>query len=187
MQPLTKCAPHRKHRARPGRCAGCVTRCSRSAFAGRVGRPAVTAVAPLTDRLERTNRPHSPLASTGTVRTYTLEKSFTATPNCGEELAARTYILAMQIDPSFFINRRFGRAVVIEQAAIDAFGLPTWRCQCDCGREYIAQTNPIIHRSPTPCPCPPATRRRLSRPQMMHGMSRTRAYRVWCDLRRYLR
>lgn len=92
----------------------------------------------------------------------------------------------MAIDLSFLIGQRFGRSVVLAQEGIDEFGLPTWRCHCDrCGQNYIASTNPIIQRFPTPCRCR-EPRRSVTR-QSRGGLSSTREYRVWADLRRRCR
>jgi len=90
------------------------------------------------------------------------------------------------IDSSFFIGQWFGYSIVLGQDGVDRFGLPTWRCHCErCGRDYIAATNPIIHRFPTPCGCRPP--RRSTPRRSRGGLSRSRAYRVWADLRRRCR
>ena len=90
------------------------------------------------------------------------------------------------IDFSFFIGQWFGYSQVLGQDGVDRFGLPTWRCHCErCGRDYIAATNPIIHRFPTPCGCRPP--RRSTPRRSRGGLSRSRAYRVWADLRRRCR
>jgi hypothetical protein len=90
------------------------------------------------------------------------------------------------IDFSFFIGQWFGYSIVLAQDGVDRFGLPTWRCHCErCGRDYVAETNPIIQRFPTPCGCRP--RRRSTPRQSRGGLSRSRAYRIWADLRRRCR
>jgi hypothetical protein len=90
------------------------------------------------------------------------------------------------IDFSLFVGQWFGYSIVLAQDGVDRFGLPTWRCHCDrCGRDYVAATNPIIHRFPTPCRCRPP-RRSIPR-RSRGGLSRSRAYRIWADLRRRCR
>ena len=91
------------------------------------------------------------------------------------------------IDFSLFINQWFGPSLVIAQEKTDSFGLPTWLCHCTrCNQNYLAATNPIIKRFPTPCGCRPPRRIAIPR-QSRGGRSRSREYRVWCDLRRRCR
>jgi hypothetical protein len=84
----------------------------------------------------------------------------------------------------FTVNCHLGPVIVIAEADVDAAGNPVWLCQCTCGREYETAVHPSIPREPFQYRCPLPLRRRLSRLMVKHGHSRTREYKLWCDLRR---
>ena len=92
----------------------------------------------------------------------------------------KDYICCM-IDISLFLNQRFGSVVVLSQKGVDQFGFPTWLCQCDCGRQFIAKTNAVTPKFISASKCPCSMYRTVKRKPSRHGMSGSREYRIWID------
>lgn len=50
-------------------------------------------------------------------------------------------------------GKRFGRLVVLERAGNDVRGKAQWRCQCDCGNEFITISERLKSGSAKSCGC----------------------------------
>lgn len=73
-------------------------------------------------------------------------------------------------------GRRFGRLIVIERSkTVNKHTM--WRCQCDCGREKIAESHNLICGHTQSCGC--LQREATSRANTKHGMRNTRLYTIW--------
>lgn len=79
-------------------------------------------------------------------------------------------------------GRRFGHLTVIERAGYDESNKHLfWKCQCDCGAEFVAGGDGIRSGSTTSCGC---HRRYVSRTKgYKHGQTHTRLYRVWAKMK----
>ena len=77
------------------------------------------------------------------------------------------------------IGKRYGRLVVIERCGI-AHGRYMWSCLCDCGTFTTVNGSNLKqnNKGTTSCGC---LRKEL---QTTHGMSKTRPYHIWVDMRR---
>ena len=67
-------------------------------------------------------------------------------------------------------GRRFGKLVVKEFAGIKN-GNALWRCECDCGNEYIGTRDHLVSGNTRSCGCLGG--------QQHHGMHDTRVYRIF--------
>ena len=56
-----------------------------------------------------------------------------------------------------------------------------WRCRCDCGAEFLAETSKLVSGGITCCPaCGQAKNKARSREQLTtHGLSKHPLYRIW--------
>jgi hypothetical protein len=50
-------------------------------------------------------------------------------------------------------GQRFGRVVVLEYAGTQLSHIATWRCRCDCGKEFVAQASNLRGGSTQSCGC----------------------------------
>ena len=78
-----------------------------------------------------------------------------------------------------FTNQRFGRLVVIKQASKNPV---KWLCRCDCGKETSVFADNLRRGHTQSCGCL-NQELRLER-ITTHGMSGTRVYRIWFDMKR---
>ena len=83
-------------------------------------------------------------------------------------------------------GQRFGRLTVVEYAGKNRRNRTLWKCICDCGNETIARLDALKSGDKRSCGC--LNRENKSREcierNTTHGMSHTRLYRVWCEMRR---
>lgn len=70
---------------------------------------------------------------------------------------------------------RYGSRVVIEDCGTSKNGQKLWKCVCDCGTETITSGSSI--RRSKSCGC-------KSRKTETHGMTNSRAFRIWTSMRR---
>jgi hypothetical protein len=79
-------------------------------------------------------------------------------------------------------GKRFGRWTV---RAIwpqrNAWGQARWSCRCDCGAERIVCGTHLRRGLSTSCGC---RAREISRERAKHGLTRTRIYRCWQNMKR---
>lgn len=86
---------------------------------------------------------------------------------------------------------RFGRLTVLERAG-SKNGLATWRCRCDCGKETTVAGDVLRNGNTRSCGCLQRETRsklgssmvaELSDRNTKHGMSRTRLYGIWENIK----
>lgn len=76
------------------------------------------------------------------------------------------------------IGHKFGRLTPLGMLGITAAGAK-WLCRCDCGSFSIPVAAKLLQGRTISCGC--YGRSRLI-PNVSHRMSRTRVYRLWCDM-----
>lgn len=81
------------------------------------------------------------------------------------------------------IGRIFGRLTVIGDAGStdDKIHQSLWRCLCECGNVCIVRGASLVQKNTQSCGCLSIYLSRLR--NLKHGMTKTRTYKVWCDMR----
>ena len=77
-------------------------------------------------------------------------------------------------------GKRYGELVVIKRADNTTKGLATWECLCDCGNTTIVKGSSLRSGITKSCGC----RRSKVKPTLRHGMSHTRLYYVWNNIKK---
>ena len=78
-------------------------------------------------------------------------------------------------------NQRFGFLTVLGRAGTQN-GHATWMCQCDCGVQKEIVGSSLLNGSTKSCGC--KTSEFVSQSKIQHGMSNSRLYRIWQDMKR---
>lgn len=82
-------------------------------------------------------------------------------------------------------GRRFGNVVVIEYGGTLAGRIATWKCQCDCGNQFIARAGNLLSGGTQSCGCSGLrlTKERRAEAAKKHGHSsgglRSPTYHSW--------
>jgi hypothetical protein len=76
---------------------------------------------------------------------------------------------------------RFGKLTVIERAPSQK-GHTCWKCRCDCGGEIIAQSWLLRRGDYRSCGC--FRNELLRQRRTTHGMSHTRLFRIWAEMKK---
>ena len=80
-------------------------------------------------------------------------------------------------------NKKFGRLTVIEFVG-SKNKRRMWKCQCECGNITIVDTNSLTTGNTTSCGCKhKELYQKHSIEMKKHGMSNTRLYHCWTDMR----
>lgn len=81
------------------------------------------------------------------------------------------------------VGQTFGRLTVIERAENDKRGSARWICRCSCPDKTICVVDRghLISGNTKSCGC--LRKEKTSKTQKTHGMSRTRIYGIWCDIK----
>lgn len=82
-------------------------------------------------------------------------------------------------------GQRFGRLVALQHVPYKHTSFPSggWRCKCDCGNTVFFTTNALKCGSVKSCGCYAKERTSLIKIAQTHGMSRTRIYITWRNMR----
>ena len=87
--------------------------------------------------------------------------------------------------PSDLTGLKFGRLTVIEKAGVTGQGKrgsrSLWRCKCDCGNEKVVVRNSIVTGNTQSCGC--LGRETKKAMHLKHGMSKTRLWNIWINMR----
>lgn len=78
-------------------------------------------------------------------------------------------------------GQRFGRLTVVEPVGINAYGVATWRCVCDCGNERILSAQVLTGNRTQSCGCLQKERHRKA--MTTHGKSYSPLYRTWSSIK----
>jgi len=83
------------------------------------------------------------------------------------------------------IGMKFGRLSVIEYAGSNDRHFALWKCKCDCGNVIIVSGGNLRSGNTKSCGCfrNYLTSKRNSVTKKTHGMTRTRLYVIWCDMK----
>ena len=82
------------------------------------------------------------------------------------------------------IGQHFGRLTVIERAGHKMFGKQNklmWRCVCECGNEKIVSASDLTNGRVQSCGCLYNENRATIR--RTHGLSKSKIYDVWCNMK----
>lgn len=74
-------------------------------------------------------------------------------------------------------NKRFGRLVALYYS-----GESKWYCKCDCGAEVDVLSQSLISGTTKSCGC--FSRDTARKLKLTHGMTKTRFYSIWCNMRK---
>lgn len=77
-------------------------------------------------------------------------------------------------------GKRYGELVVVKRSENTSKGLATWECKCDCGKTTIVRGSSLRNSTVKSCGC----RRFRIKPTLQHGMSHTKLYYVWNNIKR---
>lgn len=77
-------------------------------------------------------------------------------------------------------GQRFGRLTVASRADNGNDGSPRWLCKCDCGNVCTVRSSNLKRGQTQSCGC---LRKDKAKLNATHRMSRTRLYRIWCDMK----
>ena len=75
----------------------------------------------------------------------------------------------------------FGSLTVISKHS-SGNGEVIWNCKCDCGNVIQVSTGKLNFGLTTSCGC--AKRNRIIERSTTHGLSNTRLYKIWCDMKK---
>lgn len=77
---------------------------------------------------------------------------------------------------------RMSNFTVIEIAGRDTYGKILWKCKCDCGNEFVTHGRSIVNGHCKSCGCKRNADRREK--GEFRGLSDTRIYRIWKDMKK---
>jgi hypothetical protein len=78
-------------------------------------------------------------------------------------------------------GNKYGRLTVIKQDHYDNYGHPLWLCKCDCGNETHTAASKLLNGKTLSCGCYHI--QRAIETQKTHGMTKTRIYKTWQDMK----
>lgn len=78
-----------------------------------------------------------------------------------------------------YTGQRFGKLTALEYAGsrrtTGGASLRTWKCVCDCGKEFVVDASALNSGNTQSCGCETKAR--------THGMHSTRLYQIWADMK----
>lgn len=80
-----------------------------------------------------------------------------------------------------YSGKKFGNLTVIEECGRTKSRGVIWLCKCDCGNYYKAISSSLKNGTTTSCGCKTKEKRMAN--YRGHGMSRTRLYKIWMDMK----
>ena len=78
-------------------------------------------------------------------------------------------------------GNRYGRLVVLERTTSSKRGVAMWMCRCDCGRIIVARGDHLRRGATLSCGC--YMRDKAKEYSQKHGGTKTRMYRIWCNMK----
>lgn len=79
-------------------------------------------------------------------------------------------------------GKKFGRWTVIKRVKnSEQSRIPRWLCRCECGNESIVYGSTLKSGESQSCGC--LQRELLSKRRISHGMTKTRQYGIWVNMR----
>ena len=80
-------------------------------------------------------------------------------------------------------GQRFGRLVAIRRTESYSNGKSRWMCECDCGKETVVDTSHLLSWHTRSCGCLHTETIKSGRNSRTHGVSKTRLYRIWRNMK----
>jgi hypothetical protein len=80
------------------------------------------------------------------------------------------------------VGQRFDRLTVIEPQGKDKWGNYKWLCHCDCGGKKIVSGGKLLNGYTRSCGC--LNIERAKEKFTVHGLSKTRLFRIWTNMKR---
>lgn len=81
-------------------------------------------------------------------------------------------------------GQKFGRLTVIKRVENSTDNRPQWLCKCECGRETKARGYGLKRGKILSCGCYHIEKaREIGKSKSIHGLSETRLYRIWHDMK----
>ena len=77
-------------------------------------------------------------------------------------------------------GKRYGDLIVVKRADNTSSGLAMWECLCDCGKTTIVRGSSLRNGTVKSCGC----LRYRKKPSLRHGMSHTKLYWVWSNIKK---
>ena len=77
-------------------------------------------------------------------------------------------------------GQKFGRLTVVCRAENDRYNAARWTCECECGATCIVAGKDLRCGHTLSCGC---LRKEAAHNKSTHGLSRTRIYRIWSDMK----
>lgn len=77
-------------------------------------------------------------------------------------------------------GQRFGKLEVLSMEGVDKYRSAKWLCKCDCGNTCVVTSNNLRRGQTQSCGC---LRVEKASSTATHRMSRSRIYRIWCDMK----
>ena len=78
-------------------------------------------------------------------------------------------------------GQKFGRLLVVNKGESKK-GRVYWNCKCECGNDVVASTTQLKSGNTQSCGC--LLKERISETHKTHGLTKTRFYRVWHQMKR---
>ncbi len=84
------------------------------------------------------------------------------------------------------LGQRFGRLEVIARNGVNAYGAAMWLCRCDCGNTVTKRGSALRSNHTKSCGClhDELSSMRITKQNTVHGMSNTRLYEIWIDMKK---
>lgn len=79
-------------------------------------------------------------------------------------------------------GQKFGRLIVVERAENYKSGDARFKCKCDCGNEIIVASQRLKNGRSKSCGC--LQKELTIKRSLTHGMTSTRVFRIWIDVKR---
>ena len=89
--------------------------------------------------------------------------------------------------PLDLIGQKFGRLTVVERTENESAGQSRWLCYCDCGNCTVVRGTKLVQGRTKSCGClgKEVAMSNLEKGRLhTDGRTKTKLYRIWCDMRR---
>jgi hypothetical protein len=143
----------------------------------RYGRLLVTALAGPSGHKELMWECRCDCGTTKQVKGVFLREGSTKSCGCLSVEHKRAHGQSRRID---LTGQRFGRLVVVTDAGHEKWGRMQWRCVCDCGTELNVSSNNLRAHNVRSCGC--LGRDKTRERNTTHGLTSTRAHRIWTNM-----
>lgn len=83
--------------------------------------------------------------------------------------------------PKDLTGMKFNRLTVMCRVENSKTGQSRWKCKCDCGNESVVTGSRLTNGIIKSCGC--LSREKLIERNYRHGLTKTRLYHTWCDMK----